>query len=117
MSNEKKKRRSPCPLACSLDLIGDKWTLLIIRDLHLGRSRFKELASSPESPPTNILTERLKRLSSSGMIRQVPSSDGTKHRAYELTEKGQELLPVLRELRDWGLKWIADTEAFLCKAD
>jgi len=60
-------RRSPCPVACSLDLIGDKWTLLVIRDLLFGRSRFKDFAASPEGIPTNILSERLGRRNPSRM--------------------------------------------------
>lgn len=107
---QSKARRSPCPIACTLDLIGDRWTLLVIRDLYLGRTRFKELVLAPEAPPTNILSDRLNRLCLSGLVRQIPSKDGTKHRAYELTEKGLALLPVLRELRDWGLRWISDTD-------
>jgi DNA-binding HxlR family transcriptional regulator len=113
--SKKVKKRSPCPIACSLDVIGDKWTLLVIRDLYFGRSRFKELSTSPEAPPTNILTERLTRLLDAGMIRQVAASDGTKHRAYELTQKGVELLPVLETMRDWGLKWIPNTKALVTR--
>ena len=109
----KTSRRSPCPIACSLDLLGDKWTLLVIRDLYFGASRFKELSASPESPPTNILTERLNRLLSAKIIRQVPADDGTKHRAYELTPQGLELAPILAKVRDWGLKWIPDTEVLI----
>lgn len=104
------KTRSPCPIACSLDVLGDKWTLLVIRDLYFGRTRFKDLSASPESPPTNILSERLSRLLEAGIIKQVAASDGTKHRAYELTQKGLELLPVLEKMRDWGLKWIPKTK-------
>lgn len=111
----KSKRRSPCPIACSLDLIGDKWTLLIVRDLYFGRSRFKELCSSPETPPTNILTERLNRLLDAGMVKQVAASDGTRHKAYELTDKGLSLMPVLEQLRDWGLKWLPNTRALVGK--
>lgn len=106
-------RRSPCPIACSLDIFGDKWTLLVIRDLLLGRSRFKEMALSPESPPTNILSERLSRLLAHGIVEQVPSPDGTKHRAYQLTAKGKALRPLLESMRDWGLKWEPGTEARL----
>ncbi len=98
-------RRSPCPVACALDLLGDKWTLLIIRDLVLGRRRFKEFAASPEGIPTNILSDRLERLLASGLARQIPAEEGGKRLAYELTEKGLALRPLLKALRDWGLKW------------
>jgi DNA-binding HxlR family transcriptional regulator len=102
-------RRSPCPVASALDLLGDRWTLLVIRDLFLGRSRFRDFTASPESIPTNILTDRLRRLTASGLIQQIPSPDGTKHRAYQLTKKGKTLRPTLLSLRDWGLKWIGNT--------
>ncbi|TDU81209.1 HxlR family transcriptional regulator [Prosthecobacter fusiformis] len=104
-------RRSHCPVACSLDIFGDRWTLLIVRDLVLGRNRFKDFASSPEKIPTNILSDRLERLLTQGFIIQVPSSVGSRRLAYELTEKGQSLIPVLRAIRDWGLKWEPGTEA------
>lgn len=107
------ERRSPCPVACTLDLLGDRWTLLLVRDLFLGRSRFKDFASSPEGIPTNILADRLERLLENGLAHQVPATPGGKHRAYELTDKGRSLAPVLRELRDWGLRWEKGTIALL----
>lgn len=99
------ERRSPCPVACSLDIIGDRWTLLIIRDLFLGRSRFKDFAASPEGIPTNILSERLERLLEHGIVEQTAAADGTKRLAYRLTKKGKSLGPVLVAMRDWGLAW------------
>lgn len=104
-------RRSPCPLACSLDIIGDRWTLLVIRDLMLGRSRFKDFSASPEGIPTNILSERLDRLQQHAIIEQMPAQDGTKRLAYRLTGKGRALGPLLKAMRDWGLKWEKDTRA------
>ncbi|YCM42238.1 helix-turn-helix domain-containing protein [Verrucomicrobiaceae bacterium 227] len=98
-------RRSPCPVACALDLFGDRWTLLVIRDLLLGKSRFKEFVSSPEGIPTNILSERLERLQQGGIVEQVPATEGGKRMAYALTEKGLSLRPILKMLRDWGLEW------------
>jgi len=104
-------RRSPCPVACSLDIFGDRWTLLVIRDLILGRSRYKDFAASPERIPTNILADRLERLVNSGITRKIPSSPGSKQLGYELTEKGHALKPLLRAIRDWGLKWEPGTQA------
>ncbi|QDT11543.1 winged helix-turn-helix transcriptional regulator [Planctomycetes bacterium K23_9] len=98
-------RRSPCPIACTLDVIGDRWTLLVVRDLFLGRTRFKEFTASPESIPTNILSERLQRLLQSGVIKQVPASDGSKRLAYELTDKGDALRPLIKAVTKWGLQW------------
>ncbi len=98
-------RRSPCPVACTLDTFGDRWTLLIIRDLMLGRSRFKDFSASPEGIPTNILAERLERLCAKEIIHQIPAEDGSKRLAYQLTDKGLALRSVLGAMRDWGLKW------------
>jgi DNA-binding HxlR family transcriptional regulator len=102
-------KRSPCPVAFSLDILGDRWTLLVIRDLFFGRTRFKEFAASPEGIPTNILTDRLERLLARGVIEQIPAEDGTKRMAYRLTKKGKALGPVLRSMRDWGLAWDKST--------
>ena len=106
-------RRSPCPVACSLDIFGDRWTLLIVRDLLIGRTRFKDFTASPEGIPTNILAERLERLLSHGVVEQIPAGDGTKRLAYRLTEKGKALGPVLKTIRDWGLAWDKSTRALL----
>lgn len=99
------ERRSPCPVACALDLFGDRWTLLVIRDLMLGRSRFKDFAASPEGIPTNILSDRLARLVDGGLVDKVPADDGSKRLGYRLTEKGESLRPILEAIRDWGLHW------------
>jgi len=106
-------RRSPCPVACSLDIMGDRWTLLVIRDLLLGRSRFRDFTASPEGIPTNILSDRLERLLHHGIVAQTPAHDGTKRFAYVLTEKGKALQPVLKAMRDWGLAWDRKTRALL----
>lgn len=105
--------RSPCPVACSLDILGDRWTLLVIRDLMLGRSRFKEFAASPEGIPTNILSERLQRLLRHGIAEQVPAAHGSQRMGYRLTPKGRALRPLVKALRDWALRWEPETEARL----
>jgi DNA-binding HxlR family transcriptional regulator len=84
----------------------------VIRDLFLGRSRFKEFASSPEGIPTNLLTDRLERLVDGGVVRRVPV-EGEKRQAYELTEKGRALRPILAAMKEWGLQWEEGTEARL----
>ena len=106
-------RRSPCPVACSLDIVGDRWTLLVIRDLFLGRTRFRDFATSPEGIPTNILSDRLERLLEHGIVEQIPAHDGTKRLAYQLTKKGRALGPVLAAVRDWGLAWDKETRIML----
>lgn len=95
-------RRSPCPVACVLDILGDRWTLLVLRDLHMGKKQFKEFLSSPEKIATNILSARLSRLCQEGLVDRQGS-------AYAMTEKGKSLLPVLAAVRDWGLKHVAGT--------
>lgn len=100
-----KPRRSPCPVSCALDILGDRWTLLVVRDLILGRTRFKEFSASPEGIPTNILTERLERLVRHRIVEKVPAAEGSKRLAYRLTEKGEALRPVMQSMRDWGLQW------------
>ena len=94
-------RRSPCPVACSLDLFGDRWTLLVIRDLFLGQQRFKEFVASPEGIPTNVLSDRLERLRKHGIVELTDAADGSKHPAYQLTAKGQRALT--QEHREWNL--------------
>ena len=106
-------RRSPCPVASALDIIGDRWTLLIVRDLFYGRTRFKDFAASPEGIPTNILSDRLERLLQRRIIEQMPAADGTKRLAYRLTKKGKALGPVLKTMRDWGLAWDKSTRVML----
>ena len=110
ISGKDHARRSPCPVACTLDTLGDRWTLLIIRDLYLGRTRFRDFTASPEGIPTNILTERLERLLQHGILEQIPASDGTKRFAYNLTKKGKALGPILQAIRDWGLAWEKNTK-------
>jgi DNA-binding HxlR family transcriptional regulator len=104
-------RRSPCPVACTLDLIGDKWTLLIVRDLMSGKSHFKEFLASPEKIATNILAERLARLAAQGLIERYPSRDIAGREAYRLTEKGRSLRGLLAQIKAWGLEHIDGTEA------
>lgn len=109
------QRRSPCPVACSLDILGDRWTLLVVRDLMLGRSRFKDFMASPEAIPSNILSDRLQRLTTHGLAVQTTASEGGKHLAYQLTEKGNALRPVLKAMKQWGLAWEPGTQAAMVK--
>jgi DNA-binding HxlR family transcriptional regulator len=95
--------RSLCPVANALDLIGDRWTLLVIRDLFAGKHRFGDFAASPEHIPTNILAERLKRLEASGLVCAEPYQQRPTRFEYHLTERGQRLAPVLDALAKWGL--------------
>jgi DNA-binding HxlR family transcriptional regulator len=99
------KRRSGCPLNASVEMLGDRWSLLIIRDMMLGGYRsFKEFLASDEGIATNILADRLKRLEGCGIIRaEADESDGRKM-IYELTPKGIDLAPVLTEMVLWAAR-------------
>ena len=92
-----------CPVARSLDVIGDWWSLLIVRDALLGRTRFGEFQKSL-GLSKNILTQRLKALVADGIFDQVPASNGSAYQEYVLTAKGRDLFPVLVALRQWGTK-------------
>ncbi len=97
------QRRSGCPISCSLDLLGDKWSLLIVRDMvFVGKRYFKEFLSSDEGIATNILTNRLNRLEAIGIICKQPDPESARQIVYTLTEKGVALIPVLVELVCWG---------------
>ncbi|HEY5227413.1 MAG TPA: helix-turn-helix domain-containing protein [Opitutaceae bacterium] len=101
--------RSPCPLAGSLDIIGDRWTLLVVRDLIWGKARFKEFADSPEGIPTNLLSERLQRLENAGLVERRAYQDNPPRYEYALTPKGRGLKPVLSNLAAWGKRNIPGT--------
>lgn len=99
-----RSRRSLCPVACTLDVLGDKWSLLVVRDLMRGKKRYAEFAASPEGIPTNILADRLKRLVSKGVVRSHRYSAHPPRVEYELTEKGEELRPIIRAMAEWGVR-------------
>lgn len=101
--------RSTCPVAATLDILGDKWTLLVIRDLYLGKKTFKELQDSPEHIPTNLLSDRLKRLEATGIISKQAYQQRPVRYAYALTQKGKDLSRVLKAMVVWGKKYIPGT--------
>jgi DNA-binding HxlR family transcriptional regulator len=102
-------RRSACPVACALDVVGDRWTLLIIRDLLGGKKRYGDFLASPEKIPTNILADRLKRLEREGLIGRVPYSVHPPRVEYHLTPEGRELGRALDALAVWGVKHFPGT--------
>ena len=104
-------KRSPCAVANTLDLIGDKWSLLVVRDLLHGKRTYGELADSPEGIPTNILAERLKRLESAGIISSAAYQERPVRYAYTLTKKGTALGDVLLALVRWGKEYIPGTRS------
>jgi DNA-binding HxlR family transcriptional regulator len=103
-------KRSACAVANTLDLVGDKWSLLVVRDLLHGKRTYGELADSPEGIPTNILAERLKRLESAGIITSAPYQERPVRYAYTLTKKGTALGEVLLAIVHWGKEYIPGTQ-------
>lgn len=97
-------RRSRCPVSCTLDVLGDRWSLLVVRDLMRGKRRFAEFAASPEGIPTNVLAERLKRLKARGIVGTVRYSDHPPRVEYVLTAKGEDLRPMMRAMVEWGVR-------------
>ena len=97
------QRRSGCPISFGLDIFGDKWTLLILRDLLLqGKNRFRDFLASEEMIASNILSERLSRLERAGLIFKLPDSDDGRQVIYRATKAGEALVPALIELAYWG---------------
>lgn len=101
--------RSGCPIASTLDLVGDKWSLVIVRDLLNGKTRYSDFLSSPERITTNILADRLNKLEASGLVSRALYQERPKRYAYALTPKGEGLLPVLQAICRWGNAHIKDT--------
>jgi DNA-binding HxlR family transcriptional regulator len=97
-------RRSHCPVSCTLDVLGDRWSLLIVRDLVRGKRRYAEFLEAKEGIPTNILADRLKRLVASGIAAASRYSTHPPRVEYTLTPKGEELRPIIRALAIWGMK-------------
>lgn len=95
--------RSRCPIAGALDILGDTWTLLVLRDLlFYDKHRFAEFLESPEKISTNILAERLKRLERRGLVERRRYQERPRRDEYYVTQRGHDLLPLLRELITWG---------------
>jgi DNA-binding HxlR family transcriptional regulator len=101
--------RSPCAVANSLDIVGDKWSLLVVRDLLRGKRTYGELADSPERIPTNILADRLRRLEDAGIVSSAPYQERPVRYAYALTAKGKDLGDVLLAFVRWGKRHIPGT--------
>jgi len=95
--------RSVCPISSGLDVLGDKWSLIIVRDLFVhGKRTYSEFGESPERISTNILASRLKWLTSVGLVEHVDPNTSTRNNAYRLTPSGLALRPVLEELGKWS---------------
>lgn len=104
-----KEFRSGCPIVTTLDIVGDKWTLVILRDMLNGKSKFIEFLDSPERITTNVLTDRLSRMTLSGLAKKTLYNPRPKRYEYELTDRGRDLLPVVQEMCKWANKHLPET--------
>ena len=125
-----KKHRSGCPVSVTLELLGDRWSLLVVRDLMVrGYRTFKEFEESGEGIATNVLADRLRRLQAGGIIEAEAVEGDGRRLHYRLTEKGIDLAPALLELLVWGARHertgvpcafieqlVKDREGFLAEA-
>lgn len=97
-----------CGLAAALDVLGERWTLLIIRELLIRPRRYRDLLADLPGIGTNLLAERLKFLVDEGIVRQRELAGGSKRHAYEITEKGEALRPIALGLARWGMEFVGD---------
>jgi DNA-binding HxlR family transcriptional regulator len=103
-------RRSDCAVACTLDIIGDRWTLLIVRDLLCGRRHFDDFLRSPEGIATNILSARLRALCEQGLVQKTPDPSDQRRYSYQLSDEGLRLGELLGHIAAWGRKYLPDTK-------
>lgn len=105
------EKRSDCPISSSLDIFGDRWSLLLVRDLMLHKTRtYGDFAKSEEKIATNILANRLQVLEENGIIVKLPYPDNKVKGLYQLSPKGVDLVPALIEIALWGGKYVTGTE-------
>ena len=110
MQVNKKDFRSCCSINCSMEILGDKWTLLIIRDaLLFGSSTYKEFSKNYEGIASNILSDRLEKLVTWGLFTKEKSESNKLVNIYKPTPIAEDLMPVLLSLNDWANKYIQDT--------
>jgi DNA-binding HxlR family transcriptional regulator len=117
---EKSKKRSECPISCSLDIFGDKWSLLIIRDMmFFNKSTYGDFLKSAEGIATNILAARLQNLEENKLIEKLEHPESKAKILYKLTQKGIDLLPIMVEIHLWADKYFdipADIKAMINNA-
>ena len=114
---EKNKKRSDCPISCTLDILGDKWSLLIIRDMMFRqKSTYGEFLKSEEKIATNILAARLQNLEENELIEKLEHPESKAKVLYKLTPKAIDLLPIIVEIHLWADKYFtipADIKAMI----
>lgn len=109
--------RSGCPINLSVEVIGDKWSLLVLRDMIFGGKRhFRELLRSEEGIASNILADRLKMLVNEGMLTKADDPSHKQKAIYSLTEKAIELVPIMAHLGAWGTRWLPVSEELSIRA-
>ena len=109
-------KRSSCPVSCALDILGDKWTLLVIRDIMFMRKQyFGDFLMSPEKIASNVFARRLRKLEESNIVSRQRDPGNARRVIYTLTEKGHDLSPAILELLRWGSKHdpASDAQEFL----
>ncbi len=112
MPTKEPQRRSGCPISYALDIFGDKWTLLIIRDmLFKQKRRYGQFAESEENIATNILADRLTKLEVEGLVTRQADPENGRQIVYALTSKALDLAPTLIEMILWSAKYDPDTAA------
>lgn len=105
-------KRTHCPISFALDIFGDKWSLLILRDLIFkDKVYYEDFADSEEKISTNILAERLKRLKQEGLIRSIPDKENRRKIIYSPTSKALDLIPMILEIIEWSAKYDKNTAA------
>lgn len=111
--------RSGCPIASTLDLVGDRWTLVIVRDMVNGKKKYGEFLDSPERITTNVLADRLMKMEAAGLVAKAPYQRRPMRYEYTLTDKGLGLLAVIQEMCRWGNKHLPGTwvppESFMAR--
>lgn len=112
-------RRSGCPINLTLEVVGDKWSLIVLRDMMFGNRRhFRELLTqSEEGIASNILADRLKRLLEDGLVTKADDPSHKQKAIYSLTEMAIELLPVFAQIGAWGRKWLPVSEELSIRAE
>lgn len=109
---QKQKRRSDCPINFALETFGDRWSLLIIRDMvYFGKKTYGEFLASGEGIATNILASRLVHLEQKGLVVKKPDETDKRKEVYYLTDKGLDLIPILLEMASWGAQHDPHTAA------
>ncbi|HED17791.1 MAG TPA: transcriptional regulator [Gammaproteobacteria bacterium] len=106
MTKRKELNSGKCPVTYALDIFGDKWSLIILRDIIFkGKKYYGEFLSSPEKISTNILASRLLKLEAEGLLSKIQDTHNLSKYIYQLTHKGEDLIPVLLDMIEWSVKY------------